>query len=46
MVLSLSHRATSTQKVKLQCRRTNAPGNGNVHFIKITAMKDGSLTQR
>ena len=46
LVLSVNHRATSPQKVKLQCRRANAAGGGDAYFIKITALRAGSLVRR
>jgi len=43
MVMSIDYHATTRQPVKLQCRGTAA---GDAHYIKITAMKAGSLIKR
>jgi len=46
MVLSIDHRSTSKRPVKLQCRRLTPGGTGDVYFIKITALRAGSLIKR
>ena len=46
LVLSVNHRATTPQAVKLQCRRATDDGWGGAYFIKITALRAGSLVKR
>ena len=46
LVMSVNHRAKAPQLLKLQCRRTASGGTGYVLFVKITAMKAGSLVRR
>ncbi|MEA2026133.1 MAG: hypothetical protein U9O18_05535 [Chloroflexota bacterium] len=46
LVLSVNHRATTPQAVKLQCRRATDDGWGGAYFIKFTALRAGSLVKR
>ena len=46
MVMSVNSQIASPGKVKLQCRRTNAAGAGDAHFVKFTALRAGSLIKR
>jgi|GEM_PF-3418218 len=46
LVMSINHHATTKGPVKLQCRRVAREGLGRAHYIKITAMKAGSLIKR
>ncbi|MEA2025516.1 MAG: hypothetical protein U9O18_02375 [Chloroflexota bacterium] len=46
LFMSVNHHATSKEPVMLQCRRTAAGGTGDAYFVKITALKAGSLVKR
>jgi len=45
LVLSVAGRSTGPSLLTLQCRRTTSGGTGVVQFVKMTALKAGSLIQ-